>query len=123
MPEGWWDFSRAFLTLTSKEIAMKQAILVSLVAAAAMVSGAAMAEVKISGKNTQTVTIKNGAVLNAAIGAGATARQNLASNAGTVSIGGDNTQTVTVNNGAVLNAAIGAGTTAAQNLASNTSRQ
>ena len=80
---------------------------------------AAQAEVKIGGNNKQTVTVKNGAVLNAAIGAGAQAKQNLASNKGNVKIGGNNTQEVSVKNGAVLNAAIGAGTKAEQNRASN----
>jgi hypothetical protein len=92
----------------------------SIIAIALFVAaGAAQAQIKISGKNEQTVKVK-GAVLNAAIGAGATAKQNLSSNAGQVTIGGDNKQTTEVT-GAVLNAAIGAGTTAKQNLASNTS--
>ena len=42
----------------------------------------AQAEVKIGGKNKQTVTVKNGAVLNAAIGPMTKAEQNLASNDG-----------------------------------------
>jgi uncharacterized protein YcfL len=82
-------------------------------------AGAAQAQIKITGKNEQTVKVK-GAVLNAAIGAGAVAKQNLSSNAGKVTIGSDNKQ-VTEITGAVLNAAIGAGTEAKQNLASNTS--
>jgi hypothetical protein len=87
--------------------------------AAFMAAGAAHAQIKIKGKNEQTVKVQ-GAVINAAIGAGSTAKQNLSSNAGKVDIGGDNKQTTTVQ-GAVINAAIGAGTTAKQNLASNTS--
>jgi uncharacterized protein YcfL len=96
---------------------MKKLAILTLAIFAAV--GAAQAEVKIKGKNEQSVKVK-GAVLNAAIGAGATAKQNLSSNAGQVTIGGDNKQTTDVT-GAVLNAAIGAGTTAKQNLASNTS--
>lgn len=87
--------------------------------AAFMVAGAAQAQIVIKGKNEQSVDVK-GAVINAAIGMGAEAKQNLASNAGKVSIGGDNKQTVEVK-GAVINAAIGMGTKAKQNLASNTS--
>jgi hypothetical protein len=98
---------------------MNKMLIVSLVAVASMVCGGAMAEIQIKGKNEQTVKVK-GAVLNAAIGAGAVAKQNLSSNVGTVTIGGDNVQTTEVK-GAVLNAAIGAGAVAKQNLASNTS--
>lgn len=79
--------------------------------------GAAHAEVTIKGKNEQSVDVK-GAVINAAIGANATAKQSLASNVGKVNIGGDNTQRVNVT-GAVINAAIGANTKAEQALASN----
>lgn len=86
-------------------------------AAAFALTGAAHAEVKIKGKNEQTTDVQ-GAVLNAAIGAGSQAKQSLASNVGKVDIGGDNKQTVTVR-GAVLNAAIGAGTKAEQALSSN----
>lgn len=91
------------------------AVLVSGVA----IAFAAQAEVKIKGNNEQKVTVKNGAVANMAIGAGATATQNLASNKGKVNIGGNNKQEVSVTNGAVVNMAIGAGTKAEQNLASN----
>ncbi len=80
---------------------------------------AAQAEVKIGGNNDQKVTVKNGAVANMAIGVGAQAKQNLASNKGKVNIGGNNKQEVSVTNGAVANMAIGAGTKAEQNLASN----
>ena len=91
---------------------------------AVLVSGmviafAAQAEVKIGGNNDQKVTVKNGAVANMAIGVGAQAKQNLASNKGKVNIGGNNKQEVSVTNGAVANMAIGAGTKAEQNLASN----
>ncbi len=85
------------------------------------VAGAAHAGVKIGGKNDQSVDV-TGAVINAAIGPKATAKQNLASNAGDVKIGGDNKQSVKVK-GAVINAAIGPMATAKQNLASNTSDQ
>ena len=87
------------------------------VSAALLGAGAANAEIKIKGKNEQTVDVQ-GAVLNAAIGAGAVAKQSLASNVGKAEIAGDNLQRVNVQ-GAVLNAAIGAGTVAEQALASN----
>ena len=91
------------------------AILVSGVAIAL----SAQAEVKIKGNNDQKVTVKNGAVSNMAIGAGAQAKQNLASNKGNVNIGGNNKQEVSVTNGAVANMAIGPAAKAEQNLASN----
>jgi hypothetical protein len=81
--------------------------------------GAAQAQIKIKGKNDQSVDVK-GAVINAAIGPGAVAKQNLSSNAGKVDIGGDNKQSTKIT-GAVINAAIGPMATAKQNLASNTS--
>ena len=93
----------------------KLAILVA--AATLALTGAAQADVKIKGKNEQSTNVQ-GAVLNAAIGIGAVAKQSLASNVGKVEIGGDNKQTVVVR-GAVLNAAIGAGTRAEQALSSN----
>jgi hypothetical protein len=88
-------------------------------AAGALLAGAsaAMAEITIKGKNTQDVQVK-GAVANVAVGAGAKAKQSLASNVGRVKIGGDNKQTVDVK-GAVANVAVGAMTTAEQSLASN----
>lgn len=89
------------------------------IAAAALFSTTAFAEVKIGGNNEQKVTVTNGAVANMAIGAGAKAKQNLASNKGNVNIGGNNKQEVIVKNGAVANMAIGAGAKAEQNLASN----
>ncbi|HEY4582512.1 MAG TPA: hypothetical protein VIG88_06570 [Lysobacter sp.] len=91
--------------------------LITLAATALVFSGAAVAEVKIKGKNEQSTNVQ-GAVLNAAVGAGSRARQNISSNKGNVSIGGDNKQTTTVQ-GAVLNAAVGAGTKAEQNVSSN----
>lgn len=88
-------------------------------AAGALLAGAsaATAEITIKGKNTQDVQVK-GAVANVAVGAGAKAKQSLASNVGQVKIGGDNKQTVDVK-GAVANVAVGAMTTAEQSLASN----
>ena len=88
-------------------------------AAGALLAGAsaAMAEITIKGKNTQDVQVK-GAVSNVAVGAGAKAKQSLASNVGRVNITGDNKQTVDVK-GAVTNVAVGAMTTAEQSLASN----
>ena len=91
--------------------------LITLAATALVFSGAAVAEVKIKGKNEQSTNVQ-GAVLNAAVGAGSRARQNISSNKGNVSIGGDNKQTTTVQ-GAGLNAAVGAGTKAEQNDSSN----
>jgi hypothetical protein len=100
----------------TKEFTMnKLSILAAATAFAFM--GAAHAEVKIKGKNEQTVDVK-GAVTNTAVGALAKAKQSLASNVGKVDIGGDNKQLVNIK-GAVLNSAIGAGTTAEQALASN----
>lgn len=84
-----------------------------------LAAGAAQAQIKIKGKNEQTVNVK-GMAVNAAIGKGAVAKQNMASNAGQVSIGGDNKQTVNVK-GMAVNAAIGKGAIAKQNMASNTS--
>lgn len=96
---------------------MSNKIIAMIAAGIFCVSGAAMAEVKISGKNTQDTQVK-GAVLNAAIGPAAKATQNLSSNKGNVTIGGDNKQTTNVT-GAVLNAAIGPAAKAEQNLSSN----
>lgn len=96
---------------------MFKKILVAAVAGAFLVSGTAFAEVKIKGKNDQSTKVQ-GAVLNAAIGPGATAKQNLSSNKGKVNLGGDNKQSTQVT-GAVLNAAIGPGAKAEQNLSSN----
>lgn len=95
-----------------------KSILVATIMALTAAQGA-QAEVKIKGKSEQKTDVK-GAVLNAAVGAGAKARQSLASNVGKVNIGGDNKQTVNVK-GAVLNAAVGAGTKAEQQLSSNVS--
>lgn len=86
-------------------------------ATAFALTGAAHAEVKIKGKNDQSVNVQ-GAVTNTAVGALAKAKQSLASNVGKVDIGGDNKQSVNIQ-GAVLNSAIGAGTVAEQALASN----
>ncbi len=91
--------------------------LLALAVAAVAFSGTALAEVKIKGQNEQTTRVQ-GAVLNAAVGAGSRASQNLSSNKGNVSIGGDNRQDTQVQ-GAVLNAAVGAGTKAEQNVSSN----
>jgi uncharacterized protein YjlB len=96
---------------------MKKTLFIA--AAALSMALGAQAEVKIGSKNTQSVTVKNGAVLNMANGNLAEAKQNLASNKGNVKIGGSNTQTVSVTNGAVLNMANGNMTKAEQNLASN----
>jgi len=84
---------------------------------ALLASGASFAEVKIKGKNDQSTKV-TGAVINAAVGPGAKATQNLSSNKGNVSIGGDNKQSTQVS-GAVINAAVGPGSKAEQNLSSN----
>ena len=96
---------------------MKKALFAVLACGVMAVS--AHADIKIGGNNSQKVNVQNGAVANMAIGAGASAKQNLASNKGNVKIGGNNNQEVSVKNGAVANMAIGAGTKAEQNLASN----
>lgn len=90
---------------------------IALFVGAMLLSNAAFAEVKIKGKNDQSVQVK-GAVLNAAIGPGAKASQNISSNKGNVVLGGANKQSTQIT-GAVLNAAIGPGSKAEQNLASN----
>ena len=51
------------------------------ISALVLVAGAAHAEVKIGGNNTQEVSVQNGAVANMAFGA-SKAEQNLASNDG-----------------------------------------
>ena len=61
---------------------MKKTLFIA--AAALSMALGAHAEVKISGKNTQAVTVKNGAVVNMANGNLAEAKQNLASNKGNV---------------------------------------
>lgn len=91
--------------------------LITLFVAAMLLSNAAFAEVKIKGKNDQKVQIK-GAALNAAVGPGAKASQNLSSNKGNVILGGANLQSTQIS-GAALNAAVGPGSKAEQNLASN----
>lgn len=91
------------------------AILVA--SSAFLLLGTAHAEVTIKGKNEQSVDVQ-GAVINAAIGANAIAKQSLASNVGKVDIQGDNTQRVNVQ-GAVINASIGAASRAEQALSSN----
>ena len=95
-----------------------KALVLSLASGALLATtSAAMAEITIKGKNTQEVRV-TGAVANVAVGAGASAKQSLASNVGKVKIGGDNKQTVDVK-GAVANVAVGAMTKAEQSLASN----
>jgi hypothetical protein len=90
-------------------------------AAGVLLAGASatMAEVKIKGKNEQDVKVR-GAVVNAAVGMGSTARQSLSSNVGQVSVGKDNKQTVDIK-GAVINGAVGMGAKAEQALGSNVS--
>jgi len=102
---------------TQEQSEMVKKALAALAIGAFLVSGSAFAEVKIKGKNDQSTKVQ-GAVLNAAIGPGAQAKQNLSSNKGKVNIGGDNKQSTQVQ-GAVLNAAIGPAAKAEQNLSSN----
>ena len=96
---------------------------ISIFTLAIFAAGSASAEIKIGKDNNQTVKASFGVVIaNAAIGMGAKAKQNLASNAGNVEIKGKNTQMVDMGKGGIVaNAAIGMGTVATQNLASNTS--
>lgn len=96
---------------------LKSSLIALAVGATLAFSGASFAEVKIKGKNEQTTRVQ-GAVLNAAVGAGSRARQNISSNKGNVNIAGDNKQDTNIQ-GAVLNAAVGAGTKAEQNVSSN----
>jgi hypothetical protein len=117
MPEDRQAFSRAFFTL--KEFVMSKYFLVCLVAAAALVSGGAMADVNLKGKTTLSVKVK-GAVTNMALGPNATAHQNLSSIVGNVTAGGDVSLSTDVT-GAVTNMALGPNAKAKQNLASITS--
>ena len=55
---------------------------VAMIACGLLLGASAQAEVKIGGNNTQEVSVKNGAVLNAAVGPMSKAEQNLASNEG-----------------------------------------
>ncbi len=96
---------------------VKNALIAATLASAVALTGSAFAAVKIDGKNTQSTTVQ-GAVLNAAVGAAATAKQNISSNKGKVSITGDNKQETNVK-GAVLNASVGAASRAEQNVSSN----
>ena len=99
---------------------MKRVLPAALCATLFTVAPYAIADIIIKGKNEQDVKVQ-GAVVNVATGAGATARQSLASNVGNVTIGGDNKQTVDVK-GAVVNVAAGAMTKAEQALGSNVSK-
>ena len=88
--------------------------------ASLIMSGAAIAEVKIGGNNSQKVIIENGAVANTSVGAASSAKQNLCLKQRARSpISGNNSQQVNVKNGAVANTAVGAASKAEQNLASN----
>ncbi len=94
----------------------------SVFAIAMIAAGAASADIKIGGKNDQSVTASNQLIVtNVAIGSGVKAKQNLASNQGNVKIGGANKQAVKGKNVIVTNAALGVNATAIQNLASNSS--
>jgi len=96
---------------------MKKSPLLLVAAATLMLSGTALAEVKIGGNNNQETTV-NGAIANTAVGAMTTATQNVSSNKGNVDIGGNNNQATTVN-GAIANTATGAMAEATQNVSSN----
>ena len=86
------------------------------IASLALASSVAFAKVEIKGNNEQTVTIKNGAVANTAVGMGAKAKLSAASVEGNAKIGGNNKQTLSVTNGAIANTAVGMGTTAELNI-------
>lgn len=88
-----------------------------------LMSGLAQAEIQIKSSNTQSFKAgKNVIVANTAIGEGARAKQNIASNQGKVTINGANKQTVEVGDNAIIaNTAIGKNTIAIQNIASNSS--
>ena len=92
------------------------------IAALALFSVGASAKVEIKGNNTQTVTVKNGAIVNSAAGMGAKAKMTAASVTGNVSIGGNNKQTLDVKNGAIVNSAAGMGVTSEMNLGSVTGK-
>jgi len=92
---------------------------VSILFFSAVVSLQAHAAVTVGGNNQQKVTVTNGAIANSAVGVGAKATQNVASNKGNVKIGGNNKQEVTVKNGAIVNSAVGVMSKAEQNIASN----
>jgi hypothetical protein len=111
-----------FLSGRFKEITMKK-LATSVFVLAMIAAGTASAEIKIGKDNKQTVQASFGVIIaNAAIGVGAKAKQNLASNQGNVEIKGKNTQMVDMGKGGIVaNAAIGANTVAIQNLASNSS--
>ena len=80
------------------------------------VASVAVAKVEIKGNNEQTITVKNGAIANTAVGMGASAKLSAASVTGNVKIGGNNKQTLSVTNGAIANTAVGMGTKAEMNL-------
>lgn len=92
-------------------------LLVAFVVGSMLVSGASFAGVKLKAKNDQKSRI-TGAVINAAVGPGAKATQNVSSNKGDVSIAGDNNQNTEIK-GALINAAVGPGSKAEQNVSSN----
>ncbi|WP_353235018.1 hypothetical protein [Diaphorobacter ruginosibacter] len=82
-------------------------------------SNSADVDITSSGKSYQTTDLKDAMVTNEAKGDYSIARQNLASNNGSVEIKGTSTQTVYGNGGWATNLADGNGATAIQNLASN----
>ncbi|QIL80112.1 hypothetical protein G7047_09500 [Diaphorobacter sp. HDW4A] len=82
-------------------------------------SNAADVEIFSTGKSYQTTDLKDTTVTNEAKGDHSVARQNLASNNGTVEIKGTSTQTVVGNQANISNLADGNGAVATQNIASN----
>lgn len=82
-------------------------------------SNAADVTIKATGKSYQTTNLTNSTVDNEAKGDYATARQNLASNNGTVDVSGTSNQTVAGNKALISNLADGNGANATQNIASN----
>lgn len=86
------------------------------IAACAILPGVAFAGVEIKGNNEQTVTIKNGAIANVAVGALSKAKLSAASVEGNATLN-NSKQLVTVTNGALANVAVGATSTAELNVA------
>lgn len=102
-------------------------IAMSIFVAALVTAGMANAEIKIEGKNEQTLKVGGGlipvggaGVINNALGG--VAKQNAASNQGNVTIEGDNKQTVDLGKiGVLWNLAGGSDGIAIQNISSNSS--
>lgn len=86
-------------------------------------AGQALAAVDIGGNNEQVVTQKNSPTSALAIGPGAKAENNLASNVDSVKVGGNNKQVVDQSNSPTSALAIGPASRATNNLASNVGKR